>query len=65
MILFSRPIIPLSWSQIVLHSNSVFEFSTIEPLRRNENEDELRIHDARDQNDAGHLKINSLIFTSE
>ncbi|CAF3306133.1 unnamed protein product [Rotaria socialis] len=29
-----RPIITLNWSQIVLHSNNVFEFTTIEPLHK-------------------------------
>ncbi|CAF1102878.1 unnamed protein product [Rotaria sp. Silwood1] len=47
-----RPIITLNWSQIVLHSNNVFEFSTIEPLRKQSNESDLEIHDARHQNDS-------------
>jgi len=51
-----RPIITLNWAQIVLHSNNVFEFSTIEPLRRQLNEDDLQINDAREQNDAGSFK---------
>ncbi|CAF1038249.1 unnamed protein product [Rotaria magnacalcarata] len=29
-----RPIITLNWSQIILHSNNVFEFTTIEPLHK-------------------------------
>jgi hypothetical protein len=56
-----RPIISLNWSQIVLHSNNVFEFSTIEPLRKKTHEDDLQINDAREQNDAG--KIKQRIFT--
>ncbi|CAF3126355.1 unnamed protein product [Rotaria sp. Silwood2] len=47
-----RPIITLNWSQIVLHSNNVFEFSTIEPLRKQSNESDLEINDARHQNDS-------------
>ncbi|CAF4080641.1 unnamed protein product [Adineta steineri] len=47
-----RPIITLNWSQIVLHSNNVFEFSTIEPLRKQNNENDLLINDARQQNDS-------------
>ncbi|CAF0750645.1 unnamed protein product [Adineta ricciae] len=47
-----RPIITLNWSQIVLHSNNVFEFSTIEPLRKQMNENDLQINDARQQNDS-------------
>ncbi|CAF3607480.1 unnamed protein product [Adineta steineri] len=48
----ARPIITLSWSQIVLHSNNVFEFSTIEPLRKQVDECDLQINDVRDQNDS-------------
>lgn len=32
--MFFSPIITLNWSQIVLHSNNVFEFTTIEPLNK-------------------------------
>jgi hypothetical protein len=46
----------LNWSQIVLHSNNVFEFSTIEPLRKKTHEDDLQINDAHEQNDAGKIK---------
>jgi len=53
---FIRPIITLNWSQIVLHSNNVFEFSTIEPLRKKLNENDLQINDARHQNDSGKIK---------
>jgi hypothetical protein len=48
-----RPIITLNWSQIVLHSNNVFEFSTIEPLRKHSNASDLQINDAHQQNDSG------------
>ncbi len=50
-----RPIITLNWSQIVLHSNNVFEFSTIEPLRKQLNENDLQIHDASQKNDSGKI----------
>jgi len=53
--LFLRPIITLNWSQIVLHSNNVFEFSTIEPLRKQSNENDLQIHDASQKNDSGKI----------
>jgi hypothetical protein len=52
-ILLFSPIITLSWAQIVLHSNNVFEFSTIEPLRKQAIETDLQINDARTQNDSG------------
>lgn len=47
-----RPIITLNWGQIVLHSNNVFEFSTIEPLRKQVSENDLKINDAREINDS-------------
>jgi len=50
---FIRPIITLNWAQIVLHSNNVFEFSTIEPLRKQVSENDLKISDAREMNDSG------------
>jgi hypothetical protein len=43
----------LNWSQIVLHSNNVFEFSTIEPLRKQSNETDSQANDVREQNDPG------------
>jgi hypothetical protein len=57
-----RPIITLNWSQIVLHSNNVFEFSTIEPLRRQLNEDDLQINDAREKNDNGKFEKQNIVF---
>ena len=45
----------MNWSQIVLHANNVFEFSTIEPLRKQANENDLIINDARHQNDSGQI----------
>ena len=45
----------MNWTQIVSHSNNVFEFSTIEPLRRLPNESDMEINDAKDQNDSGRL----------
>lgn len=51
-----RPIITLNWSQIVLHSNNVFEFSTIEPLRKHANEAELQKTEQVQQNDSGRVK---------
>jgi hypothetical protein len=51
-----RPIITLNWSQIVLHSNNVFEFSTIEPLRKQLDENDLQINNTKEQNDAGKFK---------
>lgn len=56
--------ISLNWAQIVLHSNNVFEFSTIEPLRRNKDEEDLKINDARNQTDAGYFQINQIISPS-
>ncbi len=53
---FSRPIITLNWSQIVLHSNNVFEFSTIEPLRKPSGETDVQIDDVRDHNDSGKIE---------
>ncbi|CAF0757906.1 unnamed protein product [Adineta ricciae] len=44
-----RPLITLNWSQIVLHSNNVFEFSTIEPLRKQPDDSELTINQTGDQ----------------
>jgi len=57
---FSRPIITLNWSQIVLHSNNVFEFSTIEPLRKQSGETDSQINDVRDHNDSGKIEKNDL-----
>ena len=48
-----RPIITLNWVQILSHSNSVFEFSTIEPLRMQSNENELQIGNGKSKNDTG------------
>ncbi len=48
-----RPIITLNWSQIVLHSNNVFEFSTIEPLRKQLNEQDLQINNVKEQDNTG------------
>ena len=50
----------MNWTQIVSHSNNVFEFSTIEPLRRQPNESDMEINDAKDQNDSGRLDSRSL-----
>ncbi len=59
---FSRPIITLNWSEIVLHSNNVFEFSTIEPLRKKSGETDSQINDVRDQNDPGKIEKNLSLF---
>jgi len=61
---FFSPIITLNWSQIVLHSNNVFEFSTIEPLRKQINEKDLEINDAHQQNDSGKIRNEFLFFLS-
>ncbi|CAF4524194.1 unnamed protein product, partial [Rotaria sp. Silwood2] len=47
-----RPIITLNWSQIILHSNNVFEFTTIEPLRKQINENNSQTNDAIEINDS-------------
>ncbi len=51
-----RPIITLNWSQIVLHSNNVFEFSTIEPLRRHIAGAESQGNDTLQNHDSGKMK---------
>ncbi len=59
---FHRPIITLNWSQIVLHSNNVFEFSTIEPLRKQLNEIELEMNETKGENDAGKFEQKKNIY---
>jgi len=56
-----RPIITLNWSQIVLHSNNVFEFSTIEPLRKQLNENELEMNETKGENDAGKFEQKKIL----
>ena len=58
---FIRPIISLSWSQIISHSNNVFEFATIEPLRKQSEEIDLTAAENRDKLSTGFL-VNFLRF---
>ncbi|CAF3507607.1 unnamed protein product [Rotaria sordida] len=47
-----RPIITLNWSHIISYSNNVFEFTTMEPLRKRIQENNTQINDASKQNDS-------------
>ena len=51
--LFPRPIISLSWTQIVAHANNVFEFSTIEPLRKQIGDIDLSMPDSKEPLNTG------------
>ncbi|CAF3366353.1 unnamed protein product [Rotaria sp. Silwood1] len=50
-----RPIITLNWSQIISYSNNVFEFTTIEPLRKQIDENSTQINDSIEENDSNML----------
>ena len=50
----------MSWTQINSHANNVFEFSTIEPLRKQITEIDLTIYDVKDNSSSG-VYLNSRI----
>ena len=60
MFFLFRPIITLNWSQIVLHSNNVFEFVTIEPLRKHQNENNEHLNHSIQQKIL--VQLNFLVF---